>query len=115
MRTVSYAECNSFEEVRKLLERVFGEIDDINFIIAPEKVKRLAEIAKANAVIEVKAKADAIAKTKAEAKAKEIADAQLVIDKAKVFEKEKAKAEADRAEALKKAKKVIANSKKGGK
>ena len=75
----------------------------------------LAEIAKANAIIEAKAKADAAAKAKTEAKAKEIADAQSVIDTAEMFEEKKAKTEADRAEALKKAKKVIADSKKGGK
>ncbi len=116
MRTVSFAECNSFEEVRKLFERVFSEIDEINFVIAPEKAKRLKQAVKDNAIIEKKAKADAEAKIKADAKAKEIADAQLVIDSAETLEKNKAKTEANKAEALKKAKKVIADyKKKGGK
>lgn len=114
MRTISNSECSSFDDVRKLFERVFGEVDEINFVIAPEKVKRLAEIAKAKAVIEKKAKADADAKIEANVRAKEIADAQLVIDNAVALEKNKLKTESDRSEALKKAKKVIADSKKKG-
>ncbi len=114
MRTVSCSECNSFEEVRKLFETAFGEIDEINFVIAPEKAKRLKELAKANALIEKKAEAAAETKVKAEMKAKELAEAQRTIDNAKAFEEKKAKTEADRAETLKIAKKVIADSKKKG-
>ena len=114
MRTVSQSECNSFEEVRKLFERVFGEIDEINFVIAPEKAKRLEQAAKDKALIEKKDKAEAEAKTQAEVKAKEIADAQSVIDNAEAFEEKKARTEIFRAASLKRAKEVIADSKKGG-
>ena len=114
MRTISYAECNSFEEVRKLLERVFGEIDDINQVIAPEKAKRLLQIAKDKALIEKKAKAEAEASAKAEAKAKTLAAAQSVIDRAKAAEENKAKREAEAADVLKEARRVISASKKGG-
>ncbi len=114
MRTISFAECNSFEEVRKLLERAFGEIDEINLVIAPEKAKRLKQIVKDNALIEKEAKAKAEALAKAETKAKEIVDARLVIDNAESFEKKKAETKAKRIEALKEAKKIIADSKKKG-
>lgn len=115
MRTISFAECGTFEDVRKLFETAFGEIDEINLVIAPEKAKRLEQIVKDNALIEKKAKAETEAKTKAEAKAKEITDAQLIINNAESFEKKKAETEAKRTKALKEAKKIIADSKKGGK
>lgn len=114
MRTISNSECSSFDDVRKLFERVLGEVDEINFVIAPDKAKRLAQLAKDKAIIEKKAKADADAKTEADIRAKEIADAQLVIDNAEALEKNKMKTEFDRLKALKKAKKVIADSKKKG-
>ena len=115
MRTISYSECNSFEGVRKLLEQSFSEIDEINFVIAPEKAKRLEQLVKDKALIEKKAKADAEAKAQAEAKAKEIADAQVVINKAAAVEKNKAERDETAAETLERAKKVIAASKKGDK
>ena len=114
MRIVSFAECSTFEDVRKLFERAFGEIDEINLVIAPEKAKRLEQIVKDNALIEKEAQAKVQAEAKAEVKAKEIADAQLVIDNAESFEKKKAETEAKRNETLKNAKKVIADSKKKG-
>ena len=115
MRTISYSECNSFEEVRKLLERAFGEIDDINLVIAPEKAKRLKQIVADNALIEKKVATAARVKAEAEAKAKQIAEAQLIVDNAEAFEKSQAEAESNRVAKLKAAKKIIADCKKGGK
>ncbi len=113
MRTIGYSECNSFEEVRKLLERAYQEIDEINFILAPEKAKLVKEIAIANAKAEKKAKACAIAKANAEARSKELANAEAVIAKAKAVKKNAKKATEAQAEALKNAKKIVNANKKG--
>lgn len=114
MRTVTTSECNSFEEVRKLFERAFGEIDDINFVIAPTKEKYLKEIADVEAKAEKRAEAKAVKDAKAKAEVEELIRAQAIIDKVKNTE-EAAKRDANkRATELKEAKKIIAASKKKG-
>lgn len=114
MRTVSTSECNSFEEVRKLLERAFGEIDDINFVIAPTKEARIKEMATADAKARVKAETKAKAEAETEAEAKKLTDAKAVIAQAKAVHKAEKATAAEKAKALVDAKKVVANAKKKG-
>ncbi len=116
MRTVSYSECDSFEEVRKLFERVFTEIDDINFVIAPEKAKRLQQLAKDRAILEAKAKADAEKAALADAESKKLIAAQLVISNDKAQAANRIASEKKQEAALAEAKKIVAAAeKKGGK
>ena len=113
MRTVTTSECNTFEEVRKLFERAFSEIDDINFVIAPAKEKYLKQIAEATAKVEKAIAAKLARETKNAAKAKALADATAIVDRAKAVKKVAEETEAKREAELKAAKKVIAESKKG--
>ena len=114
MRTVTTSECSSFEDVRKLFETAFGEIDEINFVIAPTKEACIKEIAKAEAKARIKAEKKAEAEAEAAVKAKKLADAEAVIAQAKATEKAEKATAVEKAKALADAKKVVANAKKKG-
>jgi hypothetical protein len=111
MRTVTTDECNSFEDVRKLVEQLGNEVDDINFIIAPTRAEYKKALAKAEAIAKKKAEEEAKKKAKADAKAREIAEAKAVIARAKAEAESKEKAAAEKAEKLRWAKKVLAKKK----
>ncbi len=113
MRTIGYNECDSFEEVRKLLERLYQEIDEINFVIAPEKAKYQKQLLADAAKVEKEVKAAAAAKIKAEVKAKQLKDAEVVLAKAEASEASAKKRADDQAKAIEDAKKIVNANKRG--
>lgn len=111
-RTISTDECDTFDEVRKLLQRAFDEIDDINFVIAPAKEKLEKEFAIAEVKAVAKARAEAKKVAEADAEAKEIAEATALVADADAKEKKEKESAEQKAIDLAKAKAVL---KKAGK
>ncbi len=106
-RTIATEECDTFDDIRKLLQRAFDEIDDINFVLAPtkEKMKKQIAIVEAKAVAE--ARAEAAKKAKADAEAKEIADARALVAEAESKEKTEKELAEKRAFDLARARQVL--------